>query len=50
VEPGPEREFIAARQDGAMPASSELLNAGRSGDSDAFEQLVAPYGAELQAH
>ncbi|HEY6624072.1 MAG TPA: sigma-70 family RNA polymerase sigma factor [Acidimicrobiales bacterium] len=33
-----------------MPASAELLNAARSGDSDAFEQLVAPYGPELQAH
>ena len=29
---------------------SELLHAARSGDSAAFEQLVAPYRGELQAH
>ncbi len=27
-----------------------MLDAARSGDSSAFEQLVAPYRAELQAH
>ena len=29
---------------------AELLHAARSGDSSAFEQLVAPYRGELQAH
>lgn len=33
-----------------MTAPAELLDAARSGDSTAFEKLVAPYHAELQAH
>jgi len=33
-----------------MSAPAELLQAARSGDSAAFEQLVAPYRSELQAH
>jgi RNA polymerase sigma-70 factor (TIGR02960 family) len=33
-----------------MTAPAELLHAARSGDPDAFEQLVAPYRGELQAH
>jgi RNA polymerase sigma-70 factor (TIGR02960 family) len=33
-----------------MSAPAELLHAARSGDSAAFEQLVAPYRGELQAH
>jgi RNA polymerase sigma-70 factor, ECF subfamily len=33
-----------------MTAPAALLDAARSGDSRAFEQLVAPYRAELQAH
>ncbi len=33
-----------------MTASAELLDAARSGDSGAFEQLVAPYRDELLAH
>src|SRR4051794_14781116 len=35
---------------GRMTAPGELLDAARSGDAGAFEQLVAPYRAELQAH
>jgi RNA polymerase sigma-70 factor (ECF subfamily) len=33
-----------------MTAPAELLEAARSGDSAAFEQLVAPYRGELRAH
>ncbi len=33
-----------------MSAPARLLDAARSGDSAAFEQLVAPYRGELQAH
>jgi RNA polymerase sigma-70 factor (TIGR02960 family) len=33
-----------------MTAPGDLLSAARSGDSGAFEQLVAPYQGELQAH
>ena len=33
-----------------MTAPAALLDAARSGDSAAFEQLVAPYRGELQAH
>lgn len=50
MEPGPARKFIAARHDGLMTAPAELLDAARSGNSAAFEQLVAPYRGELQAH
>jgi len=50
VEPPPADELIAARHDGRMTAPGELLDAARSGDAGAFEQLVAPYRAELQAH
>jgi RNA polymerase sigma-70 factor (TIGR02960 family) len=50
VEPQPARKFIAARDDGRMTAFTVLRNAARSGDSGAFEELVAPYRGELQAH
>jgi len=33
-----------------MTAPAALLAAARSGDASAFEQLVAPYRGELQAH
>src|SRR5256714_11823295 len=33
-----------------MTAPAALLDAARSGDARAFEQLVAPYRGELQAH
>ena len=33
-----------------MTAPAALLDAARAGDARAFEQLVAPYRAELQAH
>jgi len=33
-----------------MTAPAALLDAARSGDAGAFEELVAPYRAELQAH
>jgi RNA polymerase sigma-70 factor (ECF subfamily) len=33
-----------------MTAPAALLDAARSGDASAFEELVAPYRAELQAH
>jgi RNA polymerase sigma-70 factor, ECF subfamily len=33
-----------------MTAPADLLDAARSGDAGAFEELVAPYRAELQAH
>jgi RNA polymerase sigma-70 factor (TIGR02960 family) len=33
-----------------VTAPAELLDAARSGDARAFEQLVAPYRDELQAH
>src|SRR5262249_43249389 len=33
-----------------MPRPAALINAARSGDTRAFEQLVAPYRSELQAH
>jgi len=54
VEPRASQEFIAAAaatlQDGLVTAPAELVEAARSGDADAFEQLVAPYRSELQAH
>ena len=50
MEPGPARIFIATLQDGCMTAPAALLDAARSGDASAFEQLVAPYRAELQAY
>jgi RNA polymerase sigma-70 factor, ECF subfamily len=50
VEPGPPRKFIATCKDGLMTAPAALLDAARSGDASAFEQLVAPYRAELQAY
>jgi DNA-directed RNA polymerase specialized sigma24 family protein len=33
-----------------MTAPAALLDAARSGDARTFEQLVAPYRGELQAH
>jgi RNA polymerase sigma-70 factor (ECF subfamily) len=33
-----------------MSAPADLLDAARSGDADAFEQLVGPYRGELLAH
>jgi RNA polymerase sigma-70 factor (TIGR02960 family) len=33
-----------------MTAPAELLQAARSGDANAFEQLIEPYRRELQAH
>ena len=33
-----------------MTAPAALLDAARAGDASAFEDLVAPYRAELQAH
>ncbi len=33
-----------------MTAPAALLDAARSGDASAFEQLVVPYRAELQAY
>jgi RNA polymerase sigma-70 factor (TIGR02960 family) len=33
-----------------MTAPTDLIDAARSGDSGAFEKLVAPYHGELQAH
>src|SRR5213596_1364465 len=33
-----------------MTAPAALIDAARSGDARAFEQLVAPYRGELQAH
>src|SRR6266516_8143771 len=39
-----------ARQDGPMTAPAALLDAARAGDASAFEELVAPYRAELRAH
>jgi len=53
MEPGTSPEFIAAAaisQDGRMTAPAELVAAARGGDATAFEQLVAPYRDELQAH
>ncbi len=54
VEPGPAPTFIALLRppghNGRMTAPAALLAAARSGDSDAFEQLVDPYRGELQAH
>src|SRR5437764_9011111 len=38
------------RQDGPMTVPAALLDAARAGDARAFEELVAPYRAELQAH
>src|SRR5262249_62324605 len=35
---------------GRMTAPAGLLDAARSGDASAFEQLVAPYRAELRAY
>jgi RNA polymerase sigma-70 factor (TIGR02960 family) len=37
-------------QDGLVTAPPDLLDAARSGDADAFEQLVAPLRGELLAH
>jgi RNA polymerase sigma-70 factor (TIGR02960 family) len=54
VEPRASPEFIAAPptivHDGRMTAPADLVTAARGGDADAFEQLVAPYRGELQAH
>lgn len=50
MEPGAARKVIATRQDGRMTAPAALLDAARSGDPNAFEQLVAPYRVELQAY
>jgi RNA polymerase sigma-70 factor (ECF subfamily) len=50
VEPAQADEFMAERQDGRVSAPVELVDAARSGDAGAFEQLVAPHRAELQAH
>jgi RNA polymerase sigma-70 factor (TIGR02960 family) len=44
------REFIAVGHHGHMSAPAELLAAARSGDAGAFEALVGPHRAELQAH
>jgi len=48
--PRPAHEFIAAHHDGRMTAPAELLDAARSGNPRAFEQLVTPYRGELQPH
>jgi Sigma-70 region 2 len=50
AEPAPAGKLIAADHDGPMTAPTELLDAARSGDAGAFEQLVGPYRGELQAH
>jgi RNA polymerase sigma-70 factor (TIGR02960 family) len=50
VEPGPARKFIVTGKMGRMTAPAALLDAARSGDANAFEQLVAPFRAELQVH
>ena len=50
LEPGPGRGFIATGNIRQMTAPAALINAARSGDARAFEQLVAPYRGELQAH
>jgi hypothetical protein len=49
AEPAPAGKLIAADHDGPMTAPTELLDAARSGDAGAFEQLVGPYRGELQA-
>src|SRR5262245_5930232 len=38
------------RQNGSMTAPAELVAAAQAGDQAAFEELVAPYRGELQAH
>ncbi len=50
MEPEPAHQFIAAGHAGRTATPAELLQAARSGEAAAFEQLVAPYQAELQAH
>jgi RNA polymerase sigma-70 factor (TIGR02960 family) len=50
VEPGPAHKFIVTGKMGRMTAPAALLDAARSGDANAFEQLVAPYRGELQAY
>jgi len=50
LEPTPAHELIATLQDGRVTAPAGLLDAARSGDASAFEQLVAPYRAELRAY
>jgi RNA polymerase sigma-70 factor (TIGR02960 family) len=50
VEPRASREFIAARHDEPVTVPAALLDAARSGDAGAFEELVGPYRGELQAH
>jgi RNA polymerase sigma-70 factor (TIGR02960 family) len=50
VEPWPQSKFIAPGKMERMTAPAALLDAARSGDASAFEQLVAPYRAELQAY
>ena len=50
VEPRASCEFIAARHDEPVTVPAALLDAARSGDAGAFEQLVGPYRGELQAH
>jgi RNA polymerase sigma-70 factor, ECF subfamily len=50
VKPTKAHKLIAVRQDGRMTGPAELLSAARSGNSAAFETLVAPYRGELQAH
>lgn len=50
VKPRPAQKFIRVRESVPTTASAELLDGARSGDAGAFEQLVAPYRGELQAH
>jgi RNA polymerase sigma-70 factor (TIGR02960 family) len=50
MKPAAARRFIAARHDFLMTSPAGLLQAARSGDAAAFEQLVAPFRGELQAH
>ena len=50
VEPAASQKFIATRHDEPVAALGDLLDRARSGDADAFEQLVAPHRTELQTH
>ncbi len=50
VKPRAAHKLISAPENGPSTASAELLDAVRSGDDGAFEELVSPYRVELQAH
>ena len=50
MEPARIGELIGQGKMGLMSAPADVLDAARSGNAEAFEQLVSPYRSELLAH